>query len=226
MKTALITGANRGIGLELTRQLKKNGYYVIGCCRKVEQAQELALLADEILELDVTQDAHIAQLKKTLANKPIDLLINNAGISGESGVTLGHIDRNNFLNVLNVNCVSALLISDALLSNVQASMDKSILIISSQMGSIADNTTGKSYAYRSSKAALNCAMRSFALDTSSLDIKIMLIHPGWVQTDMGGKNAAVTVPISVQGMLAVYNKYHATSHADILYSYNGDIIPW
>ena len=164
MKNALITGANRGIGLEFVRQLKNKGYYIFGCCRNPERAIELQDLADEIIQLDVTNDTEIASLKQILNNRPIDLLVNNAGVSGDRGVTIGNIDRENFINLLNVNCISAVKLCDALLPNLQSSEEKNILVISSRMGSISDNDSGKSYAYRSSKAALNCVMRSFAID--------------------------------------------------------------
>ncbi|BCA96243.1 hypothetical protein TUM19329_26040 [Legionella antarctica] len=96
MKTALITGANRGIGLEFVRQLKDKGYYIIGCCRNTVKAQELRKLADELIQLDVTNDNDISSLMKTLNSRPIDLLVNNAGISGEQGVTIGNINRDNY----------------------------------------------------------------------------------------------------------------------------------
>lgn len=131
MKTTLITGANKGLGLEFARQLKDKGYYVIGCCRNPLKANELNELADEVIQLDVTNDQDIASLKQTLNNRPIDLLVNNAGISGEQGVTIGNINRDNFLDVINVNCISVVKLSDALLTNIQASQEKNILVISS-----------------------------------------------------------------------------------------------
>ena len=107
-------------------------------------------------------------------------------------------------------------LSDALLPNLQASEDKNILVISSRMGSISDNESGKSYAYRSSKAALNCVMRSFAIDVKDKGIHVMLIHPGWVKTDMGGIDALVDVQTSVAGMLEQAEKHFSESHADVL----------
>ncbi len=226
MKTALITGANKGLGLEFVRQLKDLGFYIIACCRQPSAATELNQLADEIIKLDVTQDQDIAALKQKLNNKPIDLLINNAGISGDSAVTVGNIDRANFLEVMNVNCLSVLKVSEALLPNLKASQDKNILVISSQMGSIADNNSGGSYAYRSSKAALNCAMRSFAHDIQSEGVFVMLMHPGWVQTDMGGSAALIDAKTSVKGMLEQVHKHFSNSHATELRRYDDNIIPW
>lgn len=226
MKTALITGANKGIGLEFARQLKNDGYYIIGCCRTPSKANELKQLADELVPLDVTNDNDIESLKKTLNNRPIDLLINNAGISGMPSVTVGNINRENFIEVFNVNCISVIKLSDALLPNIQASLEKNILVISSIMGSISDNEIGRSYAYRSSKAALNCAMRSFAIDVKDKGIHVMLIHPGWVKTDMGGMNAEIDVQTSVAGMLKQAKKYFLTSHAEKLYRFDGGVISW
>lgn len=226
MKTALITGANRGIGLEFARQLKNKGYYIIGCCRTPSKATELNKLADEVIQLDVTDDNNIASLKQTLNNRPIDLLVNNAGTSGEQGVTIGNINRKNFLDVLNVNCISVVKLSDALLPNIQLSQEKGILVVSSQMGSISDNSSGRSYAYRTSKAAVNCVMRSFAIDVEAKGVHVMLIHPGWVKTDMGGASALTDVQTSVTGILEQAQKYLATSHADKLHRFNGGVIAW
>lgn len=226
MKTALITGANRGIGLEFIRQLIEKGYYVIGCCRNPAKAGELNELADEVIKLDVTNDDDITSMVKALNNRPIDLLINNAGISGEQGVTVGNVSRENFINVLNVNCISVMKICDALLPYVQKSKEKNILVISSRMGSISDNEQGRSYAYRSSKAALNCAMRSFAIDVQSTGVHVMLIHPGWVKTHMGGPNALIDVENSVNGMLAQVEKHLSKSHAEVLHRFDGELIAW
>ena len=226
MKNALITGANRGIGLEFVRQLKDKGYYIFGCCRSPAKANELNELADEVIQLDVTNDNEFASLKQTLNNRPIDLLINNAGTSGEKGVTIGNIDRDNFIKLVNVNCIGVLKVSEALLPNLEASKEKNILVISSRMGSISDNDTGRSYAYRASKAALNCAMKSFALDVKDKGIHVMIIHPGWVKTDMGGVNGLIDVETSVSGMLKQAEKQLSQSHADILHRFDGEVIAW
>ena len=174
----------------------------------------------------MTNDNEIASLKQTLNNRPIDLLINNAGTSGEKGVTIGNIDRDNFIKLVNVNCIGVLKVSEALLPNLEASKEKNILVISSRMGSISDNDTGRSYAYRASKAALNCAMKSFALDVKDKGIHVMIIHPGWVKTDMGGVNGLIDVETSVSGMLKQAEKQLSQSHADILHRFDGEVIAW
>lgn len=226
MKTALITGSNRGIGLEFVRQLKDKGYYVIGSCRNPSKAHELKELADEIIKLDVTSDEDIENLKQKLNNRAIDLLVNNAGISGEKGVTTGNINRKNFLEVINVNCLSVVKLSDALLTNIEKSHEKNILVISSRMGSISDNERGRSYAYRTSKAALNCVMRSFAIDVKDKGINVMLIHPGWVKTSIGGEDAPIDVQTSVSGMLKQAEKELPNSHAEKLHRFDGGMIAW
>lgn len=226
MKNALVTGANRGLGLEFVKQLKEKDYYVIGCCRNPTAANELKASANEVIKLDVTNDDDILALQNTLKGRPIDLLINNAGISGEQGVTVGNINRKNYLDVLNVNCVSVIKLCDALLPNIEKSKEKNILAISSTMGSISSNERGKSYAYRSSKAALNAVMRSFAIDVEAKGIHLMLLHPGWVKTDMGGESALIDAKTSVSGMLEQVEKYISQSHAETLRGFDGKTIAW
>ncbi|WP_367605631.1 SDR family oxidoreductase [Legionella sp. W05-934-2] len=226
MKTALVTGANKGLGLEFVKQLNQRGYHVIGCCRHPKKAYELEQIGGEVYQLDITKDSDIQALKSNLKKRPIDLLINNAGITGEQGVTVGHVYRDNFLHVLNVNCVGAILLCDALLPNLLASNDKHILVMSSSMGSISENERGRSYAYRASKSALNSVMRSFAIDVKQKGVKVMLLHPGWVKTDLGGINAITDVDVSVKGMLTQMDNYIDISHAETVRRYDGGVIAW
>ncbi|KTD18446.1 SDR family oxidoreductase [Legionella jordanis] len=231
MRTILITGSNRGIGLELVRQLSQKGEKIFATCREPAAASELSDLAKQysnisIYPLDISRDESIKNLFDELQGESLDWLINNAGISGESGVTVGHIDRDNFLNVMNINCLSPLKVSDTFLPLLHKGKEKLIINISSRMGSIGDNSWGRSYAYRASKAALNCVMRSFALDVAEKDIKVMLLHPGWVKTDLGGSNAEINVHDSVASMLNVIELYKKDSHGETLRSYTGEIIPW
>lgn len=231
MKAVLISGANRGIGLEFVKELAARGMRIFATCRHPGDAEALQQLSQSnenisIHQLDVTKDEHIQDLAKQLSETPIDWLINNAGIGGEKGVTIGNIDRENFLHVLDVNCVGALKLSDALLPQIKKSQDKLIICISSRMGSISDNDTGQRYAYRTSKAALNCAMRSFALDVEKDDVNVMLLHPGWVETDLGGEEALLTPEQSVSSMLEVIDRHKADSHAEVLLRYDGGKIDW
>lgn len=226
MKTILITGANRGLGLEFTRQLAEQNFELIAACRQPSTAAFLQQLAIKypkisIVKLDVSSDESIESLKLQLADKPIDWLINNAGTTGEKGVGVGNINRENFLKVMNVNCLGPLKISDALLPNLEKGTDKLIIAISSIMGKLTANFYGHAYAYRASKAALNCAMHSFAIDVAELGIKVMLLHPGWVKTDLGGPDAWIDIEESVTGMLNVINANKIDCHAELMYDYQG-----
>lgn len=230
-KNILISGANRGIGLEFTRELSNAGHNVIACCRQPENAVELLTIAQEntnvqIQPLDVCSEKSIKALRSSLQNHPIDWLINNAGISGEQGVTVGNIHSENFLRVLHTNCVGAIQLADALLDNLVASNDKVVVNITSRMGSISDNTSGHSYAYRASKAALNAVMRSFAIDVQDLGVNVILIHPGWVQTRMGGEEGMLTPEESVSAMLKVIEKHRKNAHAETILRFDGDKIDW
>lgn len=231
MKTILITGANRGIGLAFVKQLCTEKNYIIATCRTPDEAQELQELANQhqnivIKKLDVNDDESINKLASSLEDTSIDWLINNAGISGESGVTVGNIARQNFLKVLETNAVSPIKLTDALLDNLSKSQDKLVVCISSRMGSISDNQRGKSYAYRTSKAALNCVMRSFALDVADQGIHVLLLHPGWVQTRMGGDDGALSTDESVRRMLGIIDKHKHDAHAETLFSHDGSTIDW
>ena len=232
MKTALVTGANRGIGLELVHQLKHTGHIVIACCRDAEAAKGLGPVADKVIQIDVRKDHDIYNLVQALKDRPIDLLINNAGVIGEREATLKFMgsedseNRESFLEVLDVNCVSVIQLSTALLPNIQASQDKNILVISSTMGSISENQQGGYYAYRASKSAVNAAMRSFAIDVAPLGVHVMLIHPGWVKTRMGGTDALIEASESVAGILKQAELYFSDSHAAELRRFDGGVIAW
>ncbi|MCP0913128.1 MULTISPECIES: SDR family oxidoreductase [Legionella] len=231
MNTVFITGANRGIGFEFAKQLCAQGMQVIATCRKPKDAHALKTLQKQyknltIKTLDISKTNDIVALAQEFGKTPIDWLINNAGISGESGVTIGNIARENFLHLVEVNCFGPLKLSEALLPSLKLGQGKLIVCISSKMGSISSNEQGRSYAYRTSKAALNCAMRSFALDVAQDNINVMLLHPGWVKTDLGGPNAPLTPHASVNHMLTVIDKYKHNSHAEVLRGYDDSMIPW
>ena len=229
MKCALITGANRGIGLALTKACLALPMKVIATCRNPAEASELMALQGEHCEvhaLDVNDQAQVDALQQKLADRSIDWLINNAGTSGERGVTVGNIDRENFMHVLETNCLSPLKISEAFLPNVKRSDDKLIAVISSRMGSISDNTSGRSYAYRTSKSAVNCVMRSFAIDVESEGVHVMLLHPGWVRTRMGGDDGNIGAEESASKLIEQIQQHSQTSHAECLRRFDGDVIAW
>jgi len=231
-RTVLVTGASRGIGLEFVKEYLNEGCKVIACCRAPDKATELNDLKKsaqnsnnlEIHKLDVLDDNDILNIKQKLNNTNIDILINNAGIAGESGQTVGHINWDNFINVLQTNTFAPVKMAEALLDNIIKSNDKLIINITSRMGSIADNDSGKSYAYRTSKAALNCLMKSFSIDVADRGIRVLMLHPGWVHTNMGGEGAYIEPSESVTGMRDVIAR--ARELPELFYNYKGEVLPW
>jgi NAD(P)-dependent dehydrogenase (short-subunit alcohol dehydrogenase family) len=224
MPTALVTGANRGIGLEFARQYAKDGWRVIATCRDPERAKDLRKLGDSVSvhKLDVADAEQVAALARALEGEPIDLLVNNAGIMG--GAVLDRIDYAAWEEVLRVNTLAPVRIAEALLANIAASERRLIVAITSRMGSIAESDGGY-YPYRSSKAALNAAMRSLAVDLAPRRITVALFHPGWVRTDMGGRGAQVAPKDSVAGMRAVIARLKLADSGRF-FNYDGSEIPW
>jgi len=229
-KTVFITGANRGLGLEFAKQFLKKGWNVIATCRNPDAADQLQGLSPtndsfSIYPLDVTNISDIQHCKDAIGDVKIDVLINNAGISGQSGVTFGEIDVENLLKVIHTNAIAPLKLLEALHDNIKQSEEKCVVNISSAMGSIADNTSGKSYAYRTSKTALNMLMRSAAVDLADENIQILQVHPGWVQTDMGGEQALITIEESVSGMCHLIDN-HKDYQSGEFYDYSGKQRSW
>jgi NAD(P)-dependent dehydrogenase (short-subunit alcohol dehydrogenase family) len=204
MPSTLITGANRGLGFEFARQYLADGWQVYAACRNPQSASELRRLADasddklQILALDVIDSVSVQAAAAKLAGQAIDLLLNNAGIGGPRGQSVGNIDYEAWAKVLDVNTMGPLRVSEAFVDHVAQSERKLIVTITSGMGSLADNTSGGAYAYRSSKAAVNMVMRSLAIDLAPRGIACVVINPGWVLTDMGGPHATLTTAESVK----------------------------
>jgi NAD(P)-dependent dehydrogenase (short-subunit alcohol dehydrogenase family) len=209
MPSALITGANRGLGLEFARQYFADGWRVYAACRDPASASKLRQLAEgsndklRILAMEVTDPASIHAAATQLDGQAIDLLLNNAGIIGPRGQTIGNIDYEAWANVLAVNTMGPMRVSEAFVEHVARSERKLIVTLTSGMGSIADNTSGGSILYRSSKAAVNMVMRSLAIDLAPRGIICVVINPGWVQTDMGGMNATLDPSESISRMRRV-----------------------
>src|SRR6185369_4436776 len=189
--TVLITGANRGIGLEFARQYAAEGWSVIACCRQPEAADALHQLgvAVEAQRLDVTQDDDIRALAERLAGRPIDVLINNAGIFPQREA-FGETDTATWLHTLHSNCIGPVHVLKALLPNLQAGKQRKTIAITSGLGSIGSQLAGGNYAYRTSKAALNMAMANAAAELRG-QLIVAVVSPGWVQTDMGGEHATL-----------------------------------
>lgn len=203
METVLITGASRGIGLELTRQFLALGYDVISTYRGQPSTQLKSLLVNSSLtlhELEVTDETSIANLASKLSNVQLDILINNAGVIGSEEQSIETINSDEWLNTFAVNSISPLMVSRALLELLETSANPRIVTISSQMGALNRESYGM-YAYRSSKAAVNKVMQVLALELKPKGIVVCPIHPGWVKTDMGGKDADITVEESASGIV-------------------------
>jgi len=211
MTTYLITGTNRGIGLEFTQQILARGDRVIATCRDIAGAGELKELqgryeALEIRQLDVASSDSMQEFAGQLENAAIDVFINNAGVYGPSDVKFGEVDAQVWASVLQVNSIAPLILSQLLMPNLRQGKDKKLLYLSSKMGSIEDNGGGGSYIYRSSKTALNSVVKSLAIDLAAEGFSAAVLHPGWVLTDMGGPNALIDTKTSVAGMLTVIDK--------------------
>ncbi len=219
-KTVVITGANKGIGLEFVRFYQNAGWHVYAVCRK--PSSELMHLNVTIIEgVDISLDESIEQLATRLSHDKIDLLINNAGAWCDS--TLGEIDYGMLLQNININALGTLRVTEALLPFLNT--NAKIAIITSKMGSNTDNTSGGRYGYRMAKAALNAAAKSLSVDLKSKGIAVVLLHPGWVLTEMGGKNALITTEQSISGMTHLIDKANLDSSGEFL-AYDGKTIPW
>lgn len=229
-KTILITGANRGIGLKLTEQFAEAGWQVLACCRNPADAEQLSALAErgfalELHALDVTNYEQVTALAEMLKGRPIDILVSNAGIYGSKDAAFGNIDAAEWRQVLEVNTIAPLMLAQALVDQVAASRQKLMAIISSKVGSIADNSSGGSYPYRSSKTAVNQVVKSLSIDLAERGISVISLHPGWVQTDMGGPNAEISTDESVSGLKAILQSAGQSQSGQFI-EYNGNIIPW
>jgi NAD(P)-dependent dehydrogenase (short-subunit alcohol dehydrogenase family) len=195
MPTVLITGANRGLGLEFARQYAGDGWQVIACCRKPDQATDLQRAvtahssAVEVQALDVADGGSVAALAERLAGRPIDLLVNNAGLGQRGGDTLGQIDYDSWQELLAVNTLGPMRVTEALIANVAASRQKRVVTLTSGLGSLsllaqeAGPGFGPAYQYRTSKAAVNIAMLALAHQAKPRGITVVLFSPGWVRTD-------------------------------------------
>jgi NAD(P)-dependent dehydrogenase (short-subunit alcohol dehydrogenase family) len=201
--TVLITGANRGIGLALAARYAEAGYSVIGTARKPDDATRLRATAARVEQLDVASQASVDALAKRLADVSIDILINNAGITGHSAEDFADLDIDQLDTVLQVNTLGPLRVTQALLPNVEASGRKVVANISSMMGSMELNTWGCCLGYRASKAALNSLTRTLAVDHGKRGLIFVTLHPGYVQTDMNDGRGQITPTQSAEGLFKV-----------------------
>jgi len=231
MATVLITGANRGLGLEFCRQYAEDGWEVIACCRDPGLAKDLARLVEcypaiQVEALDVGDFAQIDALATKLSGRGVDVLINNAGVyRDKSGEGFGYLDYQAWADSFRINAQAPVKMTEAFLPHLKAGNHKLLVAVSSLMGSMADNTSGGSMLYRTSKAALNAAMKTLAIDLGKHSIGVLTLHPGWVKTDMGGPNALIGVAESVAGMRAVIAGF-SLSQSGCFVNYSGKSMPW
>jgi NAD(P)-dependent dehydrogenase (short-subunit alcohol dehydrogenase family) len=238
MPTVLITGANRGLGLEFALQYAADGWRVHACCRNPSTASDLAELAGSakgqvvVHRLDPGDFSAVDALADELSSEPIDLLLNNAGSYTQGGYAaarpeqaLGNSDFEDWQNVFRINVFAPMKMAEAFVDHLASAEQGKLVTISSNMGSIGLNDSGGSYGYRSSKAAVNCVMRSLSLDLAEKGIIVALLHPGWVSTDMGGPDADITPQVSVSGMRRVIGSLQP-EQSGCFKSYQGKSLPW
>ena len=222
--TVLITGANRGLGLEFARQFHKAGYQVIATARKPDAADELNALGVRVEQLDVADASSVAGLAERLGEMPLDILINNAGIGGTRR-SIEDVDIQAVERTIAVNTLGPMRVTQALIGNLRDGERKIIVNITSSMGSIERNTRGGYYGYRESKAALNMFTRTLAAELRPEGFTCVAVRPGWVRTDMGGPNAPLSPQESIRGMISVMGRLTPEASGRFL-SHNGQEIPW
>ncbi len=232
---ALITGSNRGIGLEFVRQLITQGVHVFAACRNPSKAGQLLKLQEDfpqqisIIQLDVTDDKSLADSHKLVCSKTnnLDLLINNAAIS-QGDQKFGTFESSKIKSVLEVNTVAPLLVAQQYSQLLKRSKGSIIVNISSGLGSLSRATNPRNprmNIYSSSKAALNMSTIHMAHDLADHEIIVVSINPGWVRTDMGGPNADIETNKSVSGMMQVIDSLQLKDTGSF-YDYTGETIPW
>lgn len=227
-KTVMITGANRGIGLEYVKQYAENGDQVYATVRDLSQATALTQLASQhdnvkLLTLEVADVSAIRALASALSTLSLDILISNAGTYPDSA--FGNTDVQAWLHAFQVNTLSTYYLAEAFLPQLQRADAAKFIAMTSKMGSIADNGRGGEYIYRSSKTALNMVVKSLAIDLRPSNIAVAALHPGWVRTEMGGPNGLIDTQTSVSGLRQViaHLDTHQSGH---FIAYDGQEIPW
>lgn len=221
MPTILITGGSRGIGAELVKQYAADGWDVIATARSDADLEELnAMDRVTALELDVAEPGSVETFLDEVGDRPIDVFLNNAGVYGPRSP-----ERDAWLEALEINVVAPTLLAEKLKPNVAASEHKTMAVVTSRMGSIGDNSGGGSIPYRSTKAAVNAAWKSLAIDWKDDGIAIAMLHPGWVKTDMGGENAQIDTQTSVAGLRKRIAETDLSNSGRFV-AYDGAAIEW
>ncbi|WP_343344949.1 SDR family oxidoreductase [Sphingomicrobium sp. XHP0239] len=221
MPTILITGASRGIGRELAEQYSRDGWDVIATARDQLDIADLNKLDNvRAHRLDVKDAGEVDRFVDELGDQTIDVFLNNAGIYGPR-----EVERDGWLDVLEINAVAPTILAQRLKDRVAGSEQKKMAVVTSKMGSIADNGSGGSIPYRSSKAAVNAAWKSLANDMKSDGISVVMLHPGWVKTDMGGENANIDTQTSATGLRQRIDETSVDNTGRFV-AYDGADIPW
>jgi NAD(P)-dependent dehydrogenase (short-subunit alcohol dehydrogenase family) len=223
VSTVLITGAARGLGLDFVKQYAAKGWKVHACAR---QPEGLKQIEGDIHrhELEVTDYGAVAALAGKLAGEAIDVLICNAGIAGREATVLGSIDPVVWRQTFEVNTLAPLMMAEAFVEHVARSEGRKLIAISSRLGSIELANSGR-YAYRASKAALNMKWKGLSIDLADKGVICVALHPGWVQTDMGGEAAPLTIAESVPAMVKVIDGL-TPAHTGRFINYDGAELPW
>ena len=223
MSTVLITGAARGLGLDFVKQYAAKGWKIHACARAPEALKQVK--GDiHAHKLEVTDYAAVKALAGELKGEAIDVLICNAGISGKEATVLGSIDPAVWRETFEVNALAPLMMAEAFADHVAASKDRKLVAISSRLGSITFANNGR-YSYRASKAALNMEWKGLSVDLASKGLICVVLHPGWVQTDMGGSTATLTIEESVPAMVKVIDGLKPADNGRFL-NYDGTELPW
>nr|WP_229648835.1 SDR family oxidoreductase [Vibrio splendidus]MCC4878929.1 SDR family oxidoreductase [Vibrio splendidus] len=228
MSVIFITGANRGIGLSLTQQYLEGSHKVCATYRDANSAKELLSLADHnsnltCIQLEITDYQAVSHLTSQIES--IDILINNAGYYGPKGYSLGNTDVEEWRRVFEVNTIAPLKLVETLLPLIEISDVKKIACLSSRVGSMSENTSGGGYIYRSSKAALNSVVKSLSNDLTDNGFTVLALHPGWVQTEMGGPNALIDTDTSASGLIKVIESAN-TEMSGHFFNFDGSEIDW
>jgi len=230
MGSILVTGSNRGIGLELVRSFAAKSWRVFAACRDPESAEELQELRSghsllSVHRLDVADGEAIKRLAAELRDLPIDILFNNAGIFGPAHQGFGETDAAGWLETLRVNTIAPLLMAECFVDNVSRSNRRIIASVGSLLGSLSDNTSGGYYAYRTSKAGVHMVMRGLAADLAARGVIAVSFHPGWVRTRMGGTRAPVLPEQSAAGIQRVLLELTSEQNGRF-FDYEGRELPW
>tara|TARA_B100000989_G_scaffold243867_1_gene190924 strand:+ start:497 stop:1189 length:693 start_codon:yes stop_codon:yes gene_type:complete len=230
MTNVVITGTNRGLGLGFVKNYLAKNVNVVSTTRDLKRSKELLAIKErfpnnlEIFELDLLKESAGYTVANFLGDRPIDILIINAGV-GSNNQYLQAVSPKPWMEVLKVNLIAPLMVTQSIIDNVKKGSDKKIYFLSSQLGSIADNTSGGMYIYRSSKTGLNQVVKSLSVDLKPQGITVVSLHPGWVKTDMGGPNAPVSIDESIEGMMNVIETTNINDSGRFL-NFDGKELPW